>query len=1043
MSDDLMPEIDVPAVSSRSADTVPGLRTFLIADVRGYTSFTQRSGDEKAGALVARFAQAAREVVADDGTVLELRGDEALCVFASPRQALRTAVALQQRFVAETQRDPDLPLPVGIGIDVGEAVEVEGGYRGGALNLAARLCSLAGPGEILATSETVHLARRLDGVSYLPVQAVRVQGLEEPVRIVRVVPDEDPVRRLAALRAPPAEPPTAPGPRWLPPRLRRRPVLAAGAIVTALAAAAAATVVAVSLGSPQPSTLLAEGVAGILDPATGALTGQIPLGGTPTALAAGAGVVWVVDTDDDSVGRIEMGSRRLTQTIDVGGAPTSVAVGDGSVWVANSTSGTVTRIDPVTGRVRQTVQLGGAPAAVVFDHDALWITDVAAAAVLRLDPATGTVTARIAVGDAPAAIVAGEGELWVSNSGDGTVTRIDPVQGIALSSLHVGNDPRGIALDGASLWVTNNLDNTVTRVATATGTVVATIAVGSGPVAVAVASGKVWVANQDGASISEIDPARNTVAATVATASQPATLVVAGKDLWVAVGPQPARHRGGTFRALIADVLLDPDGQDAPSSPVLRMLFDGLVAQRQAPGSAGYVVVPDLAIGLPAPGDGGLSYTFRLRPGVRWSTGASVTGHDVRRGIERAIALGAITGSGIIGADACTSDACDLSTGVAVDERSGTITIHLATPQPEFLLDLAGAAAVPASTPLSPVAGPLPATGPYEVADFRPHASLALVRNPHFSEWSHAAQPTGFPDRFLVTLDPSWGDHPDADARRAGFDWIDVRGADLTALQARAGNRVRISPRLVVRYAFLNTRVPPFDNLDARRAVSYAVDRAAIAADWPDPAEVTCQVLPPTVPGYRPYCPYTLRPDATGTWHAPDLATAQRLVQQSGTAGASVTVWAVTINQRAMQHVVDAMNDIGYHATLHVLPPTTFFDDLTQHPEVQAGFVGWIGNFPSASQFTNVSTCDAIGRGQNYAYFCDPSVDALIASALDLGAQSPQTAGEAWAAVDRRLTDEVPLVPLVVDTNAVLVSSRVRHYEVDPSGGILDQAWLR
>jgi class 3 adenylate cyclase len=79
--------------------------------------------------------------------VLELRGDEALVVFGSPRSAIRGAVALQKRFVEETIEDPSLPLTVGIGLDAGEAVPVEGGYRGGALNVAARLCSLARAGE--------------------------------------------------------------------------------------------------------------------------------------------------------------------------------------------------------------------------------------------------------------------------------------------------------------------------------------------------------------------------------------------------------------------------------------------------------------------------------------------------------------------------------------------------------------------------------------------------------------------------------------------------------------------------------------------------------------------------------------------------------------------------------------------------------------------------------------------------------------------------------------------------------------------------------
>src|SRR5262245_53433351 len=79
------------------------IRTFLIADVRGYTVFTQERGDEAAALLAGKFAAVAREVVeARSGTVVELRGDEALAVFDSARQAIRASVDLQRRFVDET-----------------------------------------------------------------------------------------------------------------------------------------------------------------------------------------------------------------------------------------------------------------------------------------------------------------------------------------------------------------------------------------------------------------------------------------------------------------------------------------------------------------------------------------------------------------------------------------------------------------------------------------------------------------------------------------------------------------------------------------------------------------------------------------------------------------------------------------------------------------------------------------------------------------------------------------------------------------------------
>jgi class 3 adenylate cyclase len=163
------------------------IRTFLIADVRGYTVFTAEHGDEAAADLAARFASLAEEVVvAGGGELVELRGDEALVVFESARKAIHTAVELQRRFVEQTIADPSKPLAVGIGLDAGEAVRVRNGYRGGALNLAARLCSVAGPGEIYASREVTHLARRIDGIAYVDRGSLSLKGLAQPVPVVRV-----------------------------------------------------------------------------------------------------------------------------------------------------------------------------------------------------------------------------------------------------------------------------------------------------------------------------------------------------------------------------------------------------------------------------------------------------------------------------------------------------------------------------------------------------------------------------------------------------------------------------------------------------------------------------------------------------------------------------------------------------------------------------------------------------------------------------------------------------------------------------------------
>lgn len=160
------PSEQQPEASAPPADQVfspASVRIFLIADLRGYTGFTEAQGDEAAARLTSRFGALVRDYVEGyEGRVVDTRGDEVLVAFTSARQALRAAVQLQGACTQEAKVEP--ALQVGIGLDAGEAISVEAGYRGGALNLAARLCALAGPGEVFASTGVVHLARQVEGL---------------------------------------------------------------------------------------------------------------------------------------------------------------------------------------------------------------------------------------------------------------------------------------------------------------------------------------------------------------------------------------------------------------------------------------------------------------------------------------------------------------------------------------------------------------------------------------------------------------------------------------------------------------------------------------------------------------------------------------------------------------------------------------------------------------------------------------------------------------------------------------------------------------
>src|SRR5262249_28501260 len=134
-------------------------------------------------------------------------------------------------------------------------------------------------------------------------------------------------------------------------------------------------------------------------------------------------------------------------------------------------------------------------------------------------------------------------------------------------------------------------------------------------------------------------------------------------------------------------------------------------------------------------------------------TGSPVQATDFRSTFERDFALGSSSYlDEIVGGAQCRKHPkrCDLSRGIVADDVAHTVTFHLIRPDPDFLYKLAlpFAYVLPAGTPRRPAGThPLPATGPYMIATYRPRRLLGFVRNPFFHEWSRAAQPDGYPDR--------------------------------------------------------------------------------------------------------------------------------------------------------------------------------------------------------------------------------------------------------------------------------------------------------
>ena len=253
----------------------------------------------------------------------------------------------------------------------------------------------------------------------------------------------------------------------------------------------------------------------------------------------------------------------------------------------------------------------------------------------EIDATDGSVVDTYPVGERPVALAVADGAVWVANASDGTVSRVVSGDG-ETGTTPVGRGPAAIASAFGSLWVANAEDGTVTTIDPATGSTT-TERFGGGADALASAGGSIWVASAREGTIVRIDPATKETDS-FEVGNEPRALTGVEGGLWVGVEASPTVHRGGTLR-LVAErpVEIDPHVGEFVSTAVLASTYDGLVTYRRAGGAAGLTVVPDLAVSIPVPTDDGLTYTFTLRDGIRFSNGHMLGPQDVVATFERVL----------------------------------------------------------------------------------------------------------------------------------------------------------------------------------------------------------------------------------------------------------------------------------------------------------------------------------------------------------------------------------------------------------------------
>jgi peptide/nickel transport system substrate-binding protein len=509
-----------------------------------------------------------------------------------------------------------------------------------------------------------------------------------------------------------------------------------------------------------------------------------------------------------------------------------------------------------------------------------------------------------------------------------------------------------------------------------------------------------------------------------------------------------APANGGTLKAGIPS---NPDHLDPGLSytnegwEILEATSNGLLTFKKAAGGAGSTIVSDIASALPTVSDHGLTYTFHVRSGVRFSAPVNreVKPSDFKYTIERLFRLnsgGVGFYTGIVGANAFAKTKKGGISGIVADDKKMTITFHLTQPDGTFLdyMAIPFAFVVPKGTPAHDISTDSKwrvATGPYEISKYVPKQEIVVSRNPSFHQWT-ANSPNGHLDEIDVQI----GVTPEQSVNEIAngeLDWYfeSVPPDRLTQLEAQYPKQVHLFARNNITYFSMNERKYPFNKIAVRQAVNYATDRAALVKIFGGQGTPTENMLPPGFgKAYRKH-----------TFYPYNLAKAKQLVASAGATGASVTVWGHSTDPtpKAVQYMASVLDSIGLKATVKTLDESVYWDTIaTQKGDPQIAFNDWNQDFPEGQDFIDVllngEHIASVGNN-NQSNMNVPAYNKLIdrTRRMPLGAARDAI----WAKLDATITkDNAPWVVFMNRQWPKFVSSRLQglvfngtYFELFPS----------
>ncbi|KAF5883730.1 ABC transporter substrate-binding protein [Rhizobium sp. PEPV16] len=497
----------------------------------------------------------------------------------------------------------------------------------------------------------------------------------------------------------------------------------------------------------------------------------------------------------------------------------------------------------------------------------------------------------------------------------------------------------------------------------------------------------------------------------------------------LSVMAQETPKQGGDIVVTYKDDIttLDPAiGYDWVNWSMIKSLYSRLMDY--APGTPN--PVPSLAESFTVSPDG-LTYTFKLHKGVKFSNGREVVASDVKYSIERAVdpktqGPGAGFFGAIKGFEDETGGKTTTLSGIETPD-DGTVIFNLSRPDATFLHVLAiNFASVVPKEAVEAAAGDFGkkpvGSGTFILKDWTIGQQLVFERNKDYF-----VKGVPYIDSFKVEV----GQEPLVALLRLQKGEVDIAGDGIPPAKfleiknsADGAQMIVDGEQLHTGYITLNTKVKPFDNVKVRQALNMAINKDRITRILNGRATPANQPLPPLMPGY----------DKAFTGYAYDVAKAKALLAEAGYPDGFETVLYSTNTDpqpRIAQAIQQDLAAVGVKAEVRALAQANVIaagGTEGEAPMIWSGGMAWIADFPDPSNFYGpiLGCAGAVPGGWNWSWYCNADLDKRAVAADSMS--DPAKAAErtvAWGKIFTDIMADAPWIPVINERRVVAKSLRM------------------